>query len=540
MQSQSTPSAQALTVSGEGILFVTGYASSLRVERGHLVVKTGQGRHIRESRLPRVSRPRLRRVVIYGKGGYATWSALEWIEGVGASFAFISRDGRLIASSGEAGPNQPSLRRAQVLANEGSVGLEIARRLLTSKLEGQLAVIRRALPTKTAAIGVIEHSLSALDAAGSVNFALALEAKAAAAYWGAWQGVRTRFARADEARIPKHWSVFAERQSPLSTSARKAVTSAGAMSNYLYALAESECRLALLAVGLDPGLGWVHRDAPYRDSAALDLLEPLRPPVDDYVMRLLETRTFSRREFAELPTGQVRLMPDLARLLAATLPTWERLASVQAEIVAKLLAKSSGGTVRIPGAATRGARGKGGGTMGRRSTRTAKPRRIPNACRYCGLILEDQSRQYCKDCLPSFKDQRTAKLVGAARVALAGMRSSPDDPARTPDAIAKRVAKHAEQHEAARAWEAENPGPHDREIFRSEIAPLLSRVSLPQMMKATGLSSAYCWRIRRGERVPHPMHWDRLRALCYPGRVGGSRTVAAKNIVQAEKRRTQR
>ncbi|MGH9322196.1 MAG: CRISPR-associated endonuclease Cas1, partial [Vicinamibacteria bacterium] len=268
-----------------GVLFVTGYASSLRVERGHLVVKSGEGRYIQENRFSRVSRPRIRRVLIYGKGGYTTWSALEWIEGVGASFAFISRDGRLIASSGEAGPNQPSLRRAQVLASHEGVGLEIARTLLTSKLEGQLALVRRALPEKGAAIGVIEQALAALDAAESVKSALALEAKAAAAYWGAWRDVRVRFARADETRIPKHWSVFTERQSPLSTSARKAVTPAGAMLNYLYALAESECRLALLAVGLDPGLGWAHRDAPYRDSAALDLLEPLRPLVDDYVMR---------------------------------------------------------------------------------------------------------------------------------------------------------------------------------------------------------------------------------------------------------------
>ena len=69
MQSESTSGAQAPAVSGEGILFVTGYASSLRVERGHLIVKTGEGRRIQETRLPRVSRPRLRRVMIYGKGG---------------------------------------------------------------------------------------------------------------------------------------------------------------------------------------------------------------------------------------------------------------------------------------------------------------------------------------------------------------------------------------------------------------------------------------------------------------------------------------
>ncbi|MGW3472654.1 CRISPR-associated endonuclease Cas1 [Saccharopolyspora sp. NPDC000995] len=40
-------------------------------------------------------------------------------------------------------------------------------------------------------------------------------------------------------------------------------------------LAESECRLACLAVGLDPANGIHHADKPDRDSQALDLLEIL-------------------------------------------------------------------------------------------------------------------------------------------------------------------------------------------------------------------------------------------------------------------------
>src|SRR5688500_8892093 len=129
MQSQSTPQRQSI-ISDTGILFVTGYATSLRVERGHLSGRRGRGRSIREDRSARVSRPRIRRVMTYGKAGYTTWSALEWIEGIGASFAFISRDGRVIASSGEEGPNQPSLRRAQAAAEGSDAGLRIVIDLL--------------------------------------------------------------------------------------------------------------------------------------------------------------------------------------------------------------------------------------------------------------------------------------------------------------------------------------------------------------------------------------------------------------------------
>ena len=93
------------------------------------------------------------------------------------------------------------------------------------------------------------------------------------------------------------------------------------------------------------------------------------------------------------------------------------------------------------------------------------------------------------------------------------MRASSDDPARSPEAVAKRVATNAERRESALAWEGQNPGPHDPELFRREIAPSLQNLTLPQMMRATGLSSAYCWRIRREDRVPHPMYWSALRSV---------------------------
>jgi hypothetical protein len=172
--------------------------------------------------------------------------------------------------------------------------------------------------------------------------------------------------------------------------------------------------------------------------------------------------------------------------------------------------------IRIPGSATRGARGKGHGRMGRRSTKTSSRPRASNACRECGVTLTNPDRQYCRDCLPKFKDRRTDNLVRAARRVLEEMRTSPDDPARSAEAIAKRVAAHSKRRTAALAWAAANPGPHDATVFRQEIAPKLSGVTLPANMRATGLSSAYCWRIRRGERVPHPMYWQALRELGRP------------------------
>jgi CRISPR-associated protein Cas1 len=445
-------------------LFVSGFATSLRVERGHLVVRSGAGSHIAEARIPKISRPRLRRLVVFGRGGWTSWEALAWLDGVGASFLHLDRSGRLIASSGQTGPDQPALRRAQVLAADSEVGLEISKRLLGAKLEGQRAVLEGHFPQASTSIETVARAEAGVKESTETRQALGWEAKAASAYWSAWAEMPVRFADADVSAIPERWTRVGERHSQLSSKPRLATTPAHAIANYLYRLAEAECRLALLALGLDPGLGWTHRDAPYRNSAALDLLEPIRPRVDEYLAQTLLDRTFSRREFLELPTGQVRLAPTVAKGLAeSTLGTWEREAASFGEAVVRTLAGSAARPVRVPGRATRGAGGKGKGS--------------------------------------------------AARKVLAEMRASPDDPARSAEAIAKRVATNADRRRVALTWELRNPGPHDPEVFRTDILPGLLKVTLPQMMRATGLTSSYCWRIRNGERIPHPMYWESLHLL---------------------------
>jgi hypothetical protein len=188
--------------------------------------------------------------------------------------------------------------------------------------------------------------------------------------------------------------------------------------------------------GLDPGLGWAHRDAPYRNSAALDLLEPVRPAVDRYVVELLAERTFSRREFVELSSGQVRLSPGLAQSLAeSTLTSWEKKVAPITEHVARTLAAGASSPVRVPSQRRRGGDGTGRGTLGRRSPESnARPKSLVSACRECGVVLDQIDRGYCDECLPKFESERTAKLVRSARKVLGEMRGSANDPAQSPDA----------------------------------------------------------------------------------------------------------
>src|SRR5262249_12581700 len=153
------------------------------------------------------------------------------------------------------------------------------------------------------------------------------EASAAAAYFDAWcRNIATtlRYAKADMARVPAHWPIFEGRRSLLTkgVSPKKAERPLNAVLNLCYRLAGIEARLAALAVGLDPGRGLVHADAARGDGLAWDLLEPVRPAVERFVLDLVAERTWRRADFVERSDGSIRLAPALVQELAATMPAW--------------------------------------------------------------------------------------------------------------------------------------------------------------------------------------------------------------------------
>src|SRR5207249_3875456 len=121
--------------------------------------------------------------------------------------------------------------------------------LISRKLAGQEQVVRAKLHENGAAQEIADYRL-ALAEAETINTIRSLEAQGAAIYWAAWRDVQILFPKKDLPRIPEHWLRFGTRKSLLSGSARLATNPANAMLNYLYALLESEARLAAAALGL--------------------------------------------------------------------------------------------------------------------------------------------------------------------------------------------------------------------------------------------------------------------------------------------------
>jgi CRISP-associated protein Cas1 len=80
-----------------------------------------------------------------------------------------------------------------------------------------------------------------------------------------------------------------------------------AMLNYAYGVLESQVRMQVVAVGLDPTIGILHGNARGQHGLVFDLMEPLRPIVDRKVLEFVQTRTFHPSDFTIRADGLCRL-----------------------------------------------------------------------------------------------------------------------------------------------------------------------------------------------------------------------------------------
>src|SRR5260370_10605576 len=167
----------------------------------------------------------------------------------------LERLGKVLVVTGTVSPSDARLRRAQALAGQSETGLEIARELISQKLGGQQTVALKYFQSSIAAFAIVA-ARNRLATAKSSEDILRCEAEGAQAYWKAWHELTITYPRVDTLRVPEHWKEFGSRMSVLTQSPRLAVNPPNAMLNYLYTLLESEARLALAALGLDPGLGF--------------------------------------------------------------------------------------------------------------------------------------------------------------------------------------------------------------------------------------------------------------------------------------------
>ena len=304
--------------------------------------------------------------------------------------------------------------------------------------------------------------------------------------------------------------------------------------NWTYRILEADVRLACLAVGMDCGLGVVHADVKGRDSMVLDLMEPLRPVADEFVLSLFARRPVRKAEVVEDARGVVRLRAPLTWDLAQGMAAWRDDVGRLVEEVATLLSRSSPYDVAVPAVLTRSQHrqvartrlpGIEPGPVVRASvtggTNRRKPRQRPapgvqkleRRCQGCGAIIEPEPGRavsrfgWCPECLPERRREAASEAQRQSR----GRTQS-----HSAAATAKRRSANGDQRLAEQSFELAHEGEaFDREWYLREVLPGLAAHSTVEIAGATGMSTSSASKIRKG-RVPHPRFWQALQGMASP------------------------
>jgi CRISPR-associated endonuclease Cas1 len=487
-----------LSIPRHGVVTLYGYGIQVRVDRGHLLLEDGIGVERRQCRLPRVGHG-LRRLVVIGSDGIVSLAALRWLADQDAAFVMLDRDGSVLVTTGPIRSSDAKLRRAQALSHHSGAAVRITRELISQKIAGQARVARYKLLDTTTADTITRFGAE-LPRADSVITIRLIESQAARAYWSAWSTLPINFPKNQLLRVPEHWRSFGARVSPLTGSPRLATNPPNAILNYLYALLESEARLAAAALGLDPGMGVLHVDTTARDSLACDLMEVVRPQVDAYLLDWITRQPLSREWFFEQRDGNCRLMAPFAVQLSKTAPIWGR----AVEPITEWVARAFWLTIRksdVP-FATRLTQGN------KRQAKGAPPcapalstPRPQTLCRGCGKNIT-AGRTHCAQCSIEGATERLADAARLGRLA-----------AQTRGALAKQADSQRRHSRARLLWDkASQPTWLTPEMFSQRIQPLLSNISTSVIRSTIGVSRWYASRIRQGYR-PHPRHWEVLARL---------------------------
>jgi CRISPR-associated protein Cas1 len=221
----------------------------------------------------------------------------------GLAVSFLTEHGRFLARVQGPVSGNVLLRREQYRrADDEAATLSLARSFVTAKVVNARNLVQRASrdrPEGAASEDLVAEArhlsalLGELGRANCTDSVRGIEGAAAKSYFSVLDHLIVQ---------QKEAFFFRER------SRRPPLDNVNALLSFIYTLVLHDVRGALEVVGLDPAVGFLHRDRPGRPGLALDVLEEFRAPLADrLVLSLVNLRQVSGDGFRTAETGGVTM-----------------------------------------------------------------------------------------------------------------------------------------------------------------------------------------------------------------------------------------
>lgn len=224
----------------------------------------------------------------------------------GIGLTFYTEYGKFLARVQGKQTGNVLLRRTQYRwADDEEKSMSVARLMIAAKIANCRSVLMREERNhgdneslNTAAIK-LASSLRAVKVASSRDELMGIEGEAANTYFSVFN------------------ELLRDKNFEFNGRVRRPPTDpVNALLSFAYSLLTQECSSALQGVGLDPYVGFLHRDRPGRVSLALDMVEEFRAPLGDrFVLSLINRKQVQIKDFVTEASGAVRLTDDARKAL---------------------------------------------------------------------------------------------------------------------------------------------------------------------------------------------------------------------------------
>jgi CRISP-associated protein Cas1 len=227
----------------------------------------------------------------------------------GVGISFLSEHGRFLARVQGPVSGNVLLRREQYRqADDLKAAAAVARCILTGKIANSRTVLQRVVRDHGEKVdaGAVEFAakrltnyLELLKEDHPLDTLRGFEGDAAHLYFNVFDHLIV---------AQKDAFVFEERNR------RPPLDNVNALLSFIYTLLVHDIRSALETVGLDPAVGFLHRDRPGRPGLALDLMEEFRPFLADrLVLSLINLKQVQGKGFKKEESGAVMMTDDTRR-----------------------------------------------------------------------------------------------------------------------------------------------------------------------------------------------------------------------------------
>ncbi len=230
------------------------------------------------------------------------------------SLSFHSPHGKFLAAAQGFTSGNVLLRREQYRkADDPHASANVARHVIAAKVANTKHALQRSLrdhssttnepraATLAETVDYLTQRLKSLPRTHNLDELRGVEGDCAQAYFRAFPNLITN----DDS-----FFTFQGR------SKRPPLDPVNALLSFLYSILTHDLRSACESTGLDPQVGFLHRDRPGRPSLALDLVEEFRPMLADRLaLTLINRKQLGERDFEVHASGAVTLKDDSRKLV---------------------------------------------------------------------------------------------------------------------------------------------------------------------------------------------------------------------------------